>query len=228
VDRPPVPPWQAFDDFRAHAGVPRWSGSAFTLVFFALVPAFWAWKRHSDAEPNQGLTRAIAAVAVAVVVGGLFWAAWDRYGRERYLRRVHRRALAHGIAVHAYPTSFRMDDSGNSHGHRTKPTILLVDARLPEATARRLHGAFEAWCDRLAADPAATAQAREAVWYRRMVALSEIFGPEATGAWLSEIPSDMRGDRSPWRLLLLDPKHVEVSEVLSLGDGPAPAATDPA
>lgn len=226
VDRRPIPTWRSFDDFRTHAVVPRWSGSALTLLLFAILPAVWAWKRDHDGAENVTFTLVVAALAAAMVLGALAWLLWDRYARESYLRRVHRRAVERSFPVHVYATPFHAHDYGDNQSLRTKPTVLLVDARLSDAAAGRLHAAFGTWCQRLAHDPDATRRARDAVGSRRMVALTEIFGPDAAGAWLSAVPLDMRERRAPYALLTLDPKHVEISDVLSLGGALTGSAAD--
>lgn len=212
--RPPIPDWQEVAGFARNVVVPRWRGTALFLLGFSVVCGISAWLRGLNPHNDPIFTNVLFVIAGVMFAVGLIWLAWDTYGRSRIVRRMHRRALRVGVAAHAYPATFRASSGGDSPG--TTATMLLVDAALTEVAAARVSAAFGAWCDRLTADIEATRGARAEMLHRRVIALTEIFGPGAEGAWLVEKPQD--DVDTPWRLLLLEPVHVQVSDLLSFQD----------
>lgn len=211
LDRPAPPRWKEFDDFCRHVSVPGWFGTGATLMFFSTIPAYWAWRRNEDAEPFQAFTVVLVAAAVAMFLTGAVLLIWHRFGRSGYLQRVHRRALERGVAVNVYPTSFRMINNSEG-GPPTHPTVLLIDARLPDAVAQKAYTVFTTWCASVFADEEAQSQAKKAVERRAVISLSEILGPEAARVWLAREEKTS----SPWRLLLLKPHNVELSDMMPL------------
>jgi hypothetical protein len=200
--RPPAPAWNGLQDFRAHVHVPRWTLPACITIFFGLI--FCASALFDGSSTGRAL------FGLALLSAGLIWLAWDRLGRERYLRRLHRQALARGLTAHAYATRFEMP----KHDAAPRPALVLIATRVSSAQAAHLLHAFDDWCESLSADGKAYQSVLKQIEAREpsfsipellgvehtTLALTEILGPEASGAWLVTACDSERD--SPWRMLL--------------------------
>jgi hypothetical protein len=140
-----------------------------------------------------------AATAVAIWLIGrsvvVFWR--GRSDRLSTLRDAHERALATGFVAYSYATSFSAPaDSGYV------PVALLIDSRLSDATAQRIHRATDAWLGRVVQDDRANHEARALFGSRTVVPFTEVFGPEADGAWFVRL---FVGDAQHWQLVIPGP-----------------------
>ncbi|MFD0556897.1 hypothetical protein FB566_2150 [Stackebrandtia endophytica] len=209
VSRPPLPPWETYDEFLEHAHVSRlWTAGA-GILFVAVIPGVVAWSLRNELWLIAVICAAIAAV---MVVGALSMMVWDLIGRGFRLRRMHRRALADGIAANAYPAPLWMPS--HSEGRATDPAYLLISTRLSDYTADRIHAVFGAWARVLLDDKDQKHAAWEIMGRRKIIPLEEIFGPGATGAWLAQPTIDeLDHESSPWRIIMPH-KQLELSTIL--------------
>ncbi|WP_231750672.1 hypothetical protein [Mycobacterium sp. NAZ190054] len=198
MPRPQLPVWRDVDVFARHVRLPHRTPSPLGTVAAGVFVALLAWSRDFDGVPGIGL----AVIAVLLLVAGCYFMWLGKARRRCRLGRVHARALEHGVAGHAYRTAF----SWSGGEGRPTPTSLLIDERLPDSAAGRLQHAVRIWLARVTSDDDLTAQAQRTLDHRWAVPTTEIFGPEAVGAWLI---LDQGDDDSPWRLLIDRPDGPE-------------------
>ncbi|KUH81689.1 hypothetical protein AU186_17030 [Mycobacterium sp. GA-1999] len=191
LPRPNVPNWREPEVFTSRVLLPHATPSPTGTVAMGVFLVFLAWLKDFDGVLGVGLT-VIAALLVAV---GCYWMWWTRARRAHRVRRIHARALDHGVGGHAYRTVFAWNDGEGS----PTPISLLIDETLPDFAASRLQFAVRTWLARVTTDRHLNSQACQALGHRWAVPAAEIFGPEAAGAWLIR---DQGDDDSPWRLLI--------------------------
>lgn len=210
--RPRLPDWRDADVFAQCVSPRHVTPTPWCTVAAGLFFAVCVWLQ------DGGLLDIVFAVgAVGLVTAGFYFMWWERYRHAHWMRRLHARALEYGVGGHAYRTEFTWHDGEGA----PTATFLVVDERLPDHAALRLHRALTTWLDRVTADPQLNSRARQLFNRRWAVALVEIFGPEAAGGWLV---LDQGDDDSPWRLLLDRPTRVEEylhDEIMVIGAHPS-------
>lgn len=214
LPRPALPDWRDFDVFTRQVSVPPTTPSPLGTVGVGLFFVLCAWLKDFRGFFGIGF----AVLAALLVIAGLCFLWYERpRQQQRRVCRVYGRCLAHGVGGHAYRTSFAYIWGENSSTETT--TSLLIDERLPDDAAAQLQHAVRIWLARVLADPHMKSQAADAYENRFVVPVSEIFGPEATGAWLIR---DQEEDDTPWRLLIDRPNGVReylFDEILVSADG---------
>ncbi|MGB3473552.1 MAG: hypothetical protein WBA69_02075 [Mycobacterium sp.] len=212
LPRPELPDWRDTEVFTSQVLLQPTTPSPLGTAAAGAFTAFLAWLKDFSGVLGIGL----AVIAAILVVTGCFLMWWTRARREHTVRCRHARALDYGIGAHAYRTAFsRYDGEGQSTS-----TSLLIDERLPDVAAIRLQHAVRTWLARVTADRDLNSAACTKLNFRWAVPTAEIFGPEATGAWLV---LDQGDDDSPWRLLIDRPDGPEeyyYDEVMVI-DGPS-------
>ncbi|MGE2726599.1 hypothetical protein [Mycolicibacterium pulveris] len=209
MPRPEVPNWRDAEVFADRVRLPHATPSPLGTVGAGCFTAFLAWLAHFDGV----LGVALVVIASVLVTAGLYFMWWNRARHARRVRRIHARAMAHGVGGHAYRTVFCWHDG---EGQPT-PTSLLIDERLPNHAASRLQQAVRSWLARVTADRVMNSAAMQQFNRRWAVPTTEIFGPEAHGAWLI---LEQGNDDSPWRLLIDRPDGPEeyyYDEVMVIG-----------
>ncbi|RIQ11372.1 hypothetical protein [Jiangella rhizosphaerae] len=131
---------------------------------------------------SQETRRVVLLVLTAVfVVAALVVLLRNLRRGDGELRRLHRRFLAHGILTEAFRTSLDV-----SYGESFQPAWVLIEARVPDEQAARLHAALDGWLAAVGTDPALSR--RISGWFRAgsgLVPSEELFGPDAVGGYLA-------------------------------------------
>ncbi|THV29100.1 hypothetical protein [Glycomyces paridis] len=213
-ERPAPPDLSSFADFerlaapkdssRAGAVVLAVSGVlflAYGLILMAVMPG-----------PVEGVEGFFAAVIFVVRwhwIAPLAAGAWflasapiayrrDKRDHPGETRDLYEAARERGVVVETFPARFRVLDTEG-----TAPATIGVDVRLDAADAARIRRAFDAWFDRLDAEPKAVDRAQRRNGEREVRPAEDLFGTEAAGGYL------MR--RTHWgqrfTLLVPDPPH---------------------
>jgi len=130
-----------------------------------------------------------AAAAVAVYV-------LDRSTRVRLYWRSYSAYLECGVPVEGFLTG--LDLASGDYGERSADRAwVLVDTRESDQHAARLRVAFATWLSTIEADRTLYRDVKHRVRARHLLPSEEIFGDEATGAYLGYADGDGR-----WKVLL--------------------------
>ncbi|AKS35604.1 hypothetical protein [Mycolicibacterium goodii] len=199
LPRPELPQWRDFDVFTRQVSLPPATPSPFGTVGAGLFFALCAWLKDFRGFFGIGL----AVLAAVLVLAGFYFLWLERARHQQRVRRIHGRCLAHGVGCHAYRTSYAYIWAEGNGTETT--TSLLIDERLPGDDAVRLQQAVRIWLARVLANPGLKAQVVKVHENRYAVPTSEIFGPQASGGWLTV---DQGADDTPWRLLIDRPDGV--------------------
>lgn len=212
LPRPPLPEWRDLDVFTRQVVLPPATPSPAGTVGAGIFFLVCAWLKDFRGFLGIGLS----ALAIVLVLAGLYFLWLERARHQHRVRRVHARCLAHAVGGHAYRTSYAYIWSEGTTTDTT--TSLLIDDRLPDDDAARLQYAVRLWLARVA-DQGLKAQVVKVHENRYAVPTSEIFGPEAVGGWLI---MDQGVDDTPWRLLIDRPNGVREymhDEILAIRGG---------
>ncbi|MGV0834249.1 hypothetical protein [Mycolicibacterium thermoresistibile] len=215
LPRPQLPDWRDAEVFadrvRLRPTTPSPLGTVGVGGFLVLLAVLAGWQDRSAV-----LVWGLGSAAAVCLTAGVFWMWWLPARHQHRVRRMHARALVHGVGGHAYRTGLSWHDGEGS----PTPIFLLLDERLSDDAAARMQHAFRIWLRRILADRASLSAARQMFTHRWAVPVTEIFGPEATGAWLV---LDQGADDSPWRLLIDRPTGAEAyhHDEIMIIDGPS-------
>ena len=212
LPRPPLPDWRDAEMFadrvRLRPTTPSPWGTVGVGGFLVLLAVLACWRDRSAV-----LVWVLGVAAAICLLAGAFWMWWLPARQQHRLRRMHARALEHGVGGHAYRTDFSWHDGEGT----PTPVFLVLDERLSADAAARTQHAVRIWLRRILADRASASAAQRMFGHRWAVVATEIFGSEATGAWLV---LDQGGDDSPWRLLIDRPTGPEAyhhDEIMVIG-----------
>ncbi|MFC0526978.1 hypothetical protein [Phytohabitans kaempferiae] len=230
LDRVPGPPIDTLEDFARRVDVPRtYLGAGLILGLFAATAALGTL----GATVGGGLDTirpwgplAGIAVAIALTVAAVVAIRQGRREHPEQIRAQHQRYLSNPAPVlgQVYRTSFVVPA-----GDGWTPVVLVLDDRLGDERAGRVHAAVAAWCGRLGTDKKALEAAQRLFGSRGIVAVSEIFGDEADGGYLAREPHWQPG----WRLILPKVASGEAeeanceAEVLTVRDPDKPPQVEP-
>ncbi|QZH64245.1 MULTISPECIES: hypothetical protein [Mycolicibacterium] len=185
--RRPVPPLNSVDEVKRAVEYPYVIRVFVTMmavgaVYLLMVIAYAVVTRGHQ---NMVVFTVLAAVWFVFLFGG------TKIMPAMLMRRFYDRVMRGGVLCDVYPAGFP----------DTK-TAILIDARLSDAQAAYVHDATVSWLGRLAADPAARAQAGDLFSDGRIRSADEFAGPGARGGFL------VAEDKDPnqgWRLILPEP-----------------------
>lgn len=208
--REPAPDLSDFAVFAARVD-PR--GSRWLTPALLLGTAvFCAWYSTVSSTGLLPLSPDVRRTVLWVLAGILAGAApavlvWDNRTRDRALRRTHGVFVEHGTVVEAYLTPL---DVGNES---VQLAWVLIDSRVPDEQASRLHAAFDGWLTAVLADD--DAYRRVAAWLRAgggFEPSEELFGPDAAGGYLVGPLT-----RGRWKVLM--PKIPRFAAPVPLSEG---------
>ncbi|MGW0435767.1 hypothetical protein ACWDV4_24905 [Micromonospora sp. NPDC003197] len=210
-DRVPSPPIDTLADFTRRVELPDpYVGWASLLGNFAIAAAITAMCAAID--DGLASTRSeLPLIPIAfVIVFTIVLVIALRCGRRKHPARsyaYHQRYLSSRAAVlgQVYRTSLVVLGAGERI-----PIMLIIDDRLDDERTRRLHAAVAAWGERLDADQKALARAQKHFESRRVVPLTEIFGYEADGGYLTRL-TPQTPQTPGWALLLPHPAAADMA-----------------
>ncbi|SDS30051.1 hypothetical protein [Jiangella sp. DSM 45060] len=184
VRRRPVPDLTDFGTFAVRVGQRRsaWYSPAL-LAGLALFCAGYSMVSGSGLLPLSQPTRRVVLLAIAgvLLVAAVVVLMRNLRLGDAHLRRDHRIFVEHGIVTEAYRTWLNVSSSESP-----QLAWVLIDARLPDRQAARLHAAFDGWLTAVGAD--SDMKTRTSGWFRAgsgLVPSEELFGPAATGGFLA-------------------------------------------